>query len=290
MSLSIIIPTYNSQSLIESTLDTIDISSDYLKEIIIVDNGSRDATVDIIKNRYPKVILITNLENRGASAARNQGITIAKGKYVMCMDCDVRLKENFILNLIHILTTLDDSVAAIAPQIIQAHTEKLFSCGIVISDILRAHDLGKNMAKDSLGSNLTIDGPNSCCAIYRKTALDAIKEKSYFDEDFFFLFEDVDIAFRMKKKGFKTLYASKLYCYHSENSSGFSPQLRRYLCFRNRLYLICKHVKEKRVLFFLRSLPYDLLRTIHMLFTNRYTWKIFKDLYCKIKNEKSLTV
>jgi fructose-bisphosphate aldolase/2-amino-3,7-dideoxy-D-threo-hept-6-ulosonate synthase len=56
--------------------------------IIVVDNGSRDGTVEFIKKHYPRVLLIENKQNLGACKGRNQGIEVSKGEWILFLDCD----------------------------------------------------------------------------------------------------------------------------------------------------------------------------------------------------------
>jgi len=93
---SIIILTFNSIRFIKPCLDSI-FAQDYpAPEVIIVDNGSKDNTVSFIKQNYPQVILIENKENLGACKARNQAIEVAKGRWILTLDCDIILKEDFL--------------------------------------------------------------------------------------------------------------------------------------------------------------------------------------------------
>ena len=86
-SISVVIPVFNRKQLIERSINSV-ISQTYPpNEIIVIDDGSIDGTYDLIKKNYPQVILI-HQENKGVSAARNVGITIAKGKWIAFLDSD----------------------------------------------------------------------------------------------------------------------------------------------------------------------------------------------------------
>ena len=74
MRLSIIIVTFNSQEHVQSCLDAVFRQGDEGVEVIVVDNGSKDATLRILKENYRQVRLIENSGNEGACRARNQGI------------------------------------------------------------------------------------------------------------------------------------------------------------------------------------------------------------------------
>lgn len=94
---SIIIPVFNNQSTIEETVESV-ISQDYENlEVIIVNDGSTDSTIEIlekISNKYQKIQLYSK-ENEGVSAARNYGFKRSQGKYIIFLDADDLLARTF---------------------------------------------------------------------------------------------------------------------------------------------------------------------------------------------------
>jgi len=85
---SVIIPTYNRLPMLKEALDSV-LSQDFEDfELIVVDDGSTDGTAEVIKGYGGRVKLLQYPENRGVSAARNQGILKARGKYIAFLDSD----------------------------------------------------------------------------------------------------------------------------------------------------------------------------------------------------------
>jgi len=285
---SIIIPTINGEEYLKKSLDSLYLQQAISNfEVIVIDNGSISNSQNFIKQRYSNFSLIVNQKNMGSSFARNQGLALAKGDYILFMDCDVELEEGFLSSLISILRDTPEDIAGISPKIIDKESGKIFSCGLFISSIYRVYDIGKGKSPEEYSQALPIDGPNSCCAVFRRSYLEKIKRTDYFDNDFFFLFEDADLALRLKKRDYKCLYTPELTCYHQKGSSGISLEKRRYLCFRNRLYMIFNNNNFIETLnIFAKSFIYDLFRTLHLLLTNKYGFRIFSDLIKKHKNEK----
>jgi len=286
MLLSLVIPTHDAINHIGRCLDSVFSQRSTEIEVIVVDDGSIDSTAHFVNKTYPLVRLARNDKNMGSSFSRNKGIDMASGKYVMLMDSDAYLAEDFIAKMEPFLRSLPDNIVAVSPKIIYAHSDKVFSCGLNISSIYRVYDIGRGMHGSKLNKSFFIDGPNSCCAIYRKDILGSIKEKNgYFDDTFFFLFEDADLALRLKEKGYLSTFFPHSICFHSGGGSGFSREFRRYLCFRNRWYMIVKRKHGARVL--LRSLPYDLIRTLHFALTNRYFFACLRQIHRRAVDEKS---
>lgn len=90
--LSIIIPVYNVQKYLEDCLLSIYKQSLSLEtfEVITVNDGSTDRSLDILRKYgkiYPNLIIVSQ-ENKGQSAARNNGLAVASGKYIFFMDSD----------------------------------------------------------------------------------------------------------------------------------------------------------------------------------------------------------
>ncbi len=275
--ISIIILTFDSMKYIKTCLDSV-FSQDYRDfEVIIVDNGSSDATVSFIKNNYSRVTLIENEENLGACEARNQAINVSKGEWILTLDCDIVLENNFLSESINKMNGLAQNVGIIQPKILNADKKTIYSTGIFLSFVRRFYDIGKGK-NDSPEFNVSryIFGACSAAAFYNRRMLEEIREASgYFDENFFFLVEDVDLAWRAKRKSWRVLYYPQAKCYHFGNSSGLDKSLRQYLCLRNRYFMIIKNetISGKIKLFSL-SFWYEFPRFFYALLTNRYIWKL----------------
>jgi len=269
--LSIIIITFNSQKFIKSCLDSV-FSQDYPGyEVIVIDNGSQDKTPGFIKENYPGVILIENKENLGAAKARNQGIEIAQGGWILTLDCDVVLEKDFLKKIMEFAKESEGSVGMFQPKILNMDRKTIYSSGIYLSKLLRFYDIGKGKIDNGqFSSTKYIFGTCSASSLYRKKMLDEIRENTgYFDERFFFLVEDVDLSCRAQKIGWRGLYYPEAICYHAGNSSNNSKKLKQYLCWKNRKIFLRKY---KFNIFQLLTilLLYDLPRLLFLFLTNSY--------------------
>ena len=109
---SLIIVSYNTGEEIAQCLDSVYAQRGVPYEVIVVDNASRDTTVDVIKERYPSVKLLRNEENLGFSKAVNQGIAVARGARIALLNDDVVLKDEFLREAIKALDS-DRSLSAV---------------------------------------------------------------------------------------------------------------------------------------------------------------------------------
>ena len=262
--ISIIIPTYNSSAFIIPCLDSVFSQITPETEVIIIDNNSKDNTVSLVRKRYPQARLITNKTNLGACVARNQGLAIADGEWIITLDCDIILHNDFLAQTAKLTKTLPEKIGSVQFKILRANQNKIFSTGIKRDLLNRFHDIHKGSS--SSGFDLAKEVFGACCAaaLYRRKMLEEIKDKhGYFDERLFFLFEDVDLAWRARKKGWRCLYYPKITCFHQGNSSLTDKRTRQFLSFRNRQLLI---LKNENPLLILLKLPFYLAYDIPRAF------------------------
>lgn len=111
---SIIVTNWNGKGLIESCLKSIIKNTDYPDyELIVVDNGSIDGSVEIIEKDFPKVRLIKNKQNMGFGYANNQAFKIARGDHVFLLNNDSRIvKRNWLKELLKIAES-DSRIAVV---------------------------------------------------------------------------------------------------------------------------------------------------------------------------------
>jgi len=276
--LSIVILAYNSQKYIKACLNSVFSQSAKDIEVIVVDNASTDGTQALVREGYPRVRLIENRSNLGASRARNQGIECSVGEWILAMDSDVVLENDFIRNYELAKGLFPEDLGMIQPNVLNRDGTKIYSQGIRLSVFRRFHDLNHGKPRNFVSSiEGKIIGPCSAAAFYRRSMLDALREVTgYFDERFFFLVEDVDLAWRAQRAGWKVLFNPQMVCSHTGNGSSTDKKLRQYLCFRNRYLMIAKNdTILERIVIFMISLPYEIMRCAYLAVSNKYLFSGF---------------
>ena len=98
MTISVIIPAYNCEKYVERCLDSILSQSGAELDVVVVNDGSTDGTLDTLE-KYAGRIRVKTTENKGSAAARNAGIELARGDYVMFIDADDWIAEGTIERL-----------------------------------------------------------------------------------------------------------------------------------------------------------------------------------------------
>lgn len=283
--ISIIIPVYNGINFIEGCLDSITLQTYKEFEIIVVDNGSTDNTPFLIEENYSRVRVVKNKKNLGTCKARNQAIEITQGKWVLSLDCDIILEKNFLAKIIMFANKSEESIGMFQPKILKSDKKMIYSCGIYLSKLRRFYDIGWGKFDNGESNDSEyIFGVCSAAALYKREMLEDIKQDGqYFDEDFFFLVEDVDVAWRAQRNGWRAISFPDAVCYHYGDSSGFGKQYRQYLSFRNRYFLILKNEDARGVVkIILLLIIYDIPRLFYLLFVNKYTLKALREVKDKI--------
>lgn len=193
---SIVIVTYNSERHIRQCLDSIFKQDFPGYEIILINNASRDGTRDIIDGYKDRARIKNNDENVGFSEAINMGIALSKGEYVLTLNPDVVLENNFLSEINRNINKLDKDIGMMGVKILKANSERLIdSTGLVLSRFFRFFDRGSGKKdKGQYDKDIDILGPCAAAAIYKRTMLDDVRiDGEYFDKDFFYLIEDFDI-------------------------------------------------------------------------------------------------
>lgn len=120
MDLSIIIPVYNGALLLNRCLNSVfSQTTKYSYEVIIIDDGSTDNSVELVKSRKEPNIVLFQQQNAGPAMARNKGIELASGKYIAFLDADDYWNDGYINQTINFLEQNKECVAATVGQCIK---------------------------------------------------------------------------------------------------------------------------------------------------------------------------
>jgi len=270
---SIIIVGQNVRWLIRQCLESIYNQSFRDFEVVFVDNNSNDGTKEFIRSYYPEVTLLENKENLGFCAATNQGIEVSKGRFVCTLNCDVILDKDFLLNIFNGLKGLDRRIGMATGKILRFDRKRIDSTGIILTRLRRFYDRGSNeLSDDRYNKPERVFGPCAAAGVYKKDMLDDLKiDGEYFDRDFFFSVEDIDIAWRANNKGWECVYLPEAICYHLRQSRYYKKDFMQYYAFRNRYLMLIKN-EELNPFIIISFFIYDIPRFFYTVFKNRKIW------------------
>ena len=225
--LTVIIPNFNGKQFLKECFDSLK-EQNCSFEVIIIDNGSVDGSADFIASNYPEFSLIRNKKNLGFAVAANQGIKSSNTDYILLLNNDVVLDKNCISNLLECIKE-DENLFAVASKMIQYHNRTLIDdAGDEYTILGWTKKVGNGKSTELYQSAREIFSACAGAALYRRSVFDEI---GYFDENFFAYMEDVDIGYRARIYGYKSLYCPRAIVYHIGSGTSGS----RYNAFKIRL-------------------------------------------------------
>ncbi|HRS23218.1 MAG TPA: glycosyltransferase family 2 protein [Candidatus Woesebacteria bacterium] len=277
MKFSIIIPNYNGAALLEDCIKSFGLSN----ELIIIDNGSKDNSLKKINElkhslKIKNCKLIINQTNYGFAAAVNQGIKAAKYNYVVIANNDLVIDKNWFKYISQAIKKYP-KVACFCGIVLNKSGTKYESAGLKFFYSGKCQNL-KNGEKfiraDTPVSPYYVWGSSAALVVYQKSVLEKI---GFFDEDFFAYEEDVDLALRLDKFGYKTLLVPQAISYHlGGGTSSKMGNLRQINDFSNWIFIIIKNFSFKEIFLNFPQIIYQ--RLINFIVIPHKSIKIFRRL------------
>jgi GT2 family glycosyltransferase len=209
---SVVIPNLNGEKLLPICLETLKIQTFQDFEVIVVDNGSRDGSLLLLKEEYPHVKIISLDKNYGFAFPVNRGIEAASGEFVCLLNNDIELDPKW-MEAMHEALLKNPEVGACGPKMLRYwERERINVLGIRVNsngdvEIIGAGEYDKGQYEEVK----YVFGVNAGASMYRRSMFDDI---GLFDEAFFASFEDVDLSFRAQLAGYKALYVPQSIAYH----------------------------------------------------------------------------
>jgi GT2 family glycosyltransferase len=236
--LSVIVISYNTRELLPKCFEYLRTAADGLTiEIFVVDNGSNDGSVELVRSVYPEIQLIASKANLGFAAANNRALTKAKGRYFVLLNSDAFIRPDALtLAISHMERNPGAGVGGarlVGPEEEWQPSARSFPSAL--NDFLTLSGLStrfshsrffgradRTWADPSTPAN--VDWVPGAFSIINPKALDIA---GLFDEDFFLYYEEVDLCRRIKKAGYEVTYWPDIVVIHlgGESSKKVSAEL-----------------------------------------------------------------
>lgn len=228
---SIIIVNYNTRQLTLNCLESVFASiTSYSYEIIVVDNASRDDSVQTIKEAYPQVQLIVNSENSGFAKANNQAMKAAKGRYILLLNSDTIVKQDTLHTMIYFMDRHPEMGASGCKVILpNGSLDKACKRGFPTPSASFYYAFGiSRMFPDrpkfnqyQLGHLSPDDEYPVDCLVgaFMLVRRETIDQVGGLDETFFMYGEDIDWCYRIKEAGWGIYYYPRTYIVHYKGAS-----------------------------------------------------------------------
>ena len=284
---SVIIVSWNGRKLLKRCLPSV-CSQDYKNiEILVVDNGSIDGTIDFLMGNYPSVRIVRNGRNLGFAEANNVGAREAKGELLLLLNNDTIVEKDCFSQLIDRMGH-DPKLGICQPKIkFLDEPRRLDSMGSFPTYLGFLKHCG--FGEIDLGQYDHIEevfSPKGACVLIRKNIFFYV---GGFDSDFFCYFEETDLAWRIWLAGFKTVLVPKAVVLHEigATSSGLNFSFIQYHSTKNRICTLIKNLSWKELLFILPInlwVTFSLSMICFMLMRMTLGAATFKGILWNIKN------
>lgn len=189
-------------------------------EIVVVDNASSDGGADRVEREFPRVDLVRAPRNLGFCAANNLGIQRTRSPFILLLNPDTRLDPDFLEELLPAFA--DEDVGMACGKLRRFDGTTLDSCGQLLGRSRRPRDRGYGRPdQGQFDEDVDVFGACSAAAVYRREMFEAIAgpDGEVFDETFFAFFEDLDVAWRARRLGWRAVYRYRAMGLHARSAS-----------------------------------------------------------------------
>lgn len=257
---SIVIVNWNGKGYLKKCLDSL-FSQNYSNiEIVFVDNGSIDDSVEFVKKYYPKIKIIQNEKNLGFAEANNIGYNATKGAYVLFLNNDTQVTNNFLSELVGVLGS-DKKIGGAQSKILLMDDPTRLDCVgafLTITGFLYYYGIFKKNSS-LYDKQIYVYTAKGASMIFKKEVLEKIKvNNEILDSRYFAYFEETDMCHRVWLAGYKIVFAPKSIIYHKMGATSMrlNNAFVQYHSFKNRINSYIKNMGVKQLL---KVLPVHLL-------------------------------
>lgn len=253
---TVVIPNYNGEKYIGPCLDSLKAQEEASGfEVLVVDNGSEDKSVSIIRGEYPWVRLICMPENTGFCHAANLGVEEADSEYVILLNNDTVVKTGFIKSLVSAIESRKNAFSVSAQMLMWDRPELVDDAGDRYCVLGWAFSRGKGKPAEAFQAPVEVFSASGGAAIYRRQIF---LELGGLDEGHFAYLEDLDIGYRARLFGYRNYYepGARVLHFGSASSGSRYNEFKTRLSSANSVYLIYKNMP---VIQWIMNLPFFFL-------------------------------
>ena len=240
---AVVIPNYNGIKYNSDCLNSLRKQSVKDFDVIVVDNGSTDGSMEEILCNFSWVKCVQRVENGGFSVAVNEGIRKARedgAEYIILLNNDTVADEYFVERMVQAMEAHPEAFSVQAKMLSMSNPDVIDDAGDFYTVLGWAYARGKGKPASKYDKPCQIFASCAGAAIYRGEVFDII---GYFDELHFAYLEDIDIGYRSKLYGYANWYEPKAVIYHAGSGSSGSRynEFKIRLAARNSILLVYKN-------------------------------------------------
>lgn len=212
---SIIVVNWNGENLLGECLESLFQQTYPNREVILVDNGSQDSSVRLVRERFSGVKIVELPENRGFTGGNLAGLKVAEGQYIALINNDAWADKMWLENLVRPMSE-DPEIGICASKLIADGTGRINSAGDGVTTAGVGFNRGLHAEAPLYSLHENIFGACGAAVLYRRKMLDEI---GFLDEDFFLYDEDTDLNFRAQLAGWRCVYVPDAVVYHKMSAT-----------------------------------------------------------------------
>jgi len=244
---SIVVLNFNGKKYLPNCLSSISRLSYKNLEVIFVDNGSTDGSVEYVSKNFPRVRIIRNERNLGFAEGNNVGIKNSSGEIIALISNDVYVDPNWLNEHLKILNS-SEKIGVTASKMLMHRSPKMINSAGGMMDI---YGFGRDRGFGEMdqGQFEKIEETFYSCGGAMVIKAKILKEMGYFDPVYFIFHEDTDLCWRARLMGYKVIYIPSAIVYHEFGGTirRLSP-LRVFLTERNRLVTLIKNLGLRKLI------------------------------------------
>jgi GT2 family glycosyltransferase len=268
VAVSTIVVSWNSAGFLEACLASLAAQRGVEMEVVVVDNGSTDGSAGLARALAPRAKVLELGENRGFCAANNAGLAASSGAFVLFLNADAVLTEDFLEQALPDFAR-DPRIGMISGKLLRFDRRTVDSAGQFLTRsrrvVERGYDGADGPSLDTEGYIFSVCGAAMLCR--REMIEDVSVDGEFFDESYFAFSEDIDVGWRATLAGWRSWYAPRAVAFHyrggTESADGARrswrpallrrPRALRYHIIKNRWMTLLKNDAAGS---FLRDLPF----------------------------------
>ncbi|MFQ6085403.1 MAG: glycosyltransferase family 2 protein [Candidatus Bathyarchaeia archaeon] len=253
---SVIILNFNGKGFLETCLSSV-LDSDYPEfEVIFIDNGSTDGSVEFVERRFgddPRLRIVRKSRNVGVTRGLNSGIGLSKGEYTALLNNDTKVHQGWLKELVAVLES-DRSVGAAQCKLLSFdYPDKIDSAGCVMDAhgcVMERGRVSFDFREEDRGQYDQVEEIFSAGCPASLVRRSVLKQVGLFDPEFFAGYEDADLSWRIRLGGYRIVLVPKAVVYHKRGLTSSQGALSHDVMWhfsKNRMAMLIKNYSLKKL-------------------------------------------
>ncbi len=286
--ISIIIVNWNGKKWLQKCLSSLYAQTYKNFEIVFVDNGSTDDSVNYVRNNFPHTRIVRSEINLGFAGGNNLGYKKAKGEFILLLNNDIYVRENFLKDFLKAFKEIPNLASVQSKIVLMDNPQKLDLVGAYWTDssFLYYYGLGKDAKLKKYNIPMPFFSNKGASMMIKRQIIEKI---GLFDEDFFNYYEETDFCHRAWLAGYECWYWPEAVVYHALGGTSitFDNSFIQYHNFKNKLLSFLKNFERNSLITIVPTFLFiNLVISIYWLTKGKYKHflALYKAIYWNIRN------